>query len=76
MALNWSLAPLLPWGSLLCFTAATLPVESVTRVVQGEGGARLFARQDGGIDRVFIFGGADFAIAQVRYHCWNLSRSS
>lgn len=42
-------------------------VESITRVVDGNAGARLFAREDGVIDRVVITGGSDFAIAQVRY---------
>ncbi|MDI9439837.1 MAG: hypothetical protein QM432_08070 [Bacillota bacterium] len=42
-------------------------VESITRVVNGDGGARLFAREDGAIDRVVITGIVPFAIAQVRY---------
>lgn len=42
-------------------------VESVSRVVDGNSGARLFGRTDGRIDRVVIFGPVEFAIAQVRY---------
>ena len=42
-------------------------VESINRVVDGEAGARLFARENGLIDQVVVFGGAEFAIAQVRY---------
>ncbi|NMB00558.1 MAG: hypothetical protein GX971_03420 [Firmicutes bacterium] len=42
-------------------------VESITRDVDGAAGARLFAREDGPIDRVVITGSAPFAIAQVRY---------
>ena len=42
-------------------------VESITRVVNGDGGARLFAREDGLIYQVVIFGEVPFAIAQVRY---------
>jgi len=42
-------------------------VESITRVVNGDGGARLFARENGAIDRVLITAESDFAIAQVRY---------
>jgi hypothetical protein len=42
-------------------------VESITRVVDGDAGARLFAREDSAINRVVITGGSDFAIAQIRY---------
>ena len=42
-------------------------MESITRVVNGDGGARLFAREDGLIYQVVIFGEVPFAIAQVRY---------
>lgn len=48
------------------FNGNTL-VESITRVVDGDAGARLFAREDGAIDRVVITSETDFAIAQVRY---------
>lgn len=42
-------------------------VETIARVVDGDAGARLFAREGDPINRVVITGGADFAIAQVRY---------
>jgi len=42
-------------------------VESITRTVNGNSGARLFARIGESIDRVIVTGGSDFAIAQVRY---------
>ena len=42
-------------------------MESITRVVDGDAGARLFAREDSAINRVVITGGSDFAIAQIRY---------
>ena len=42
-------------------------VESINRVVEGEAGARLFARENGLIDQVVVFGGAEFAIALERY---------
>ncbi|NLL08803.1 MAG: hypothetical protein GX266_07335, partial [Firmicutes bacterium] len=42
-------------------------VETITRVVDGDAGARLFARENGAIDRVLITAESDFAIAQVRY---------
>lgn len=42
-------------------------VESVTRSINGFYGARLLAVEGGRIDRVVVTGGADFAIAQVRY---------
>lgn len=42
-------------------------VESITRQVNGNAGARLFARTGDPINRVVITGPADFAIAQVRY---------
>lgn len=48
------------------FNGNTL-VESITRVMDGDAGARLFAREDGAIDRVVITSETDFAIAQVRY---------
>lgn len=42
-------------------------IESITRVVEGNAGARLFAREGQPINRVVITGGDTFAIAQVRY---------
>jgi len=42
-------------------------IESVSRTVDGFAGARLFAREDGSIDRVVITAPVDFAIAQIRY---------
>ena len=42
-------------------------VESISWVVYGDAGARLFAREDGAIDRGVITSETDFAIAQVRY---------
>lgn len=42
-------------------------VESITREVDGNAGARLFARTGEAIDEVVITGPFDFAIAQVRY---------
>lgn len=35
--------------------------------MNGNSGARLFARIGESIDRVIVTGGSDFAIAQVRY---------
>ncbi|TMV48775.1 hypothetical protein FE783_17170 [Paenibacillus mesophilus] len=49
------------------FSGATL-IGSVTRDVNGEGGARLFAAQtNGSFDRVVITGESGFAVAQIRY---------
>lgn len=42
-------------------------VESITRTVNGNAGARLYARTGTSIDRVVVEGPVDFAIAQVRY---------
>lgn len=42
-------------------------VESITRAVDGNAGARLFARTGTPINRVVITGPAEFAIAQIRY---------
>lgn len=42
-------------------------VETITREVDGNAGARLFARTGEGIDRIVITGPEAFAIAQVRY---------
>ncbi|HPT82921.1 MAG TPA: hypothetical protein PLM25_03460 [Limnochordia bacterium] len=42
-------------------------IESITRVVNGNSGARLFAREGDPINRVVITGSSNFAIAQVRY---------
>lgn len=51
-------------------------VESVNRVVDGDSGARLFARMDGRIDRVVILGPSDFAIAQVRYQLDQINQTA
>lgn len=49
------------------FSGATL-IGSVTRDVNGEAGARLFAAQtNGAFDRVVITGESNFAVAQIRY---------
>jgi hypothetical protein len=49
------------------FSGASL-IGSVTRAVNGNAGARLFAAQtNGAFDRVVITGGSDFAVAQIRY---------
>lgn len=42
-------------------------VESITRVVNGNAGARLFAREGEPINRVVITGATGFGFAQVRY---------
>ena len=42
-------------------------VESITRQVSGNAGARLFARTGEPIDRVEVTGPVEFAIAQIRY---------
>lgn len=50
------------------FYADDYLVESITREVQGNAGARLFARTGNtAINRVVITGPTDFAIAQIRY---------
>jgi hypothetical protein len=49
------------------FYSGNTLVESISRLVDGDAGARLFARTGEPIDRVVINGPVDFAIAQVRY---------
>jgi len=59
-----------PFGAFM-FTAdffrGNQLVESITRTVDGNNGARLFARTGSLVDRVLVTGPSDFAIAQVRY---------
>jgi hypothetical protein len=60
-------SPFAPIEFTVEFFRGNTLVETITRVVDGDAGARLFARENGAIDRVLITAESDFAIAQVRY---------